>query len=109
MARAINATQDDEEIDDTPKIAASIRNKTKQGGPRLVLMEEAEADSLDDELVPHSGTVVNGINRYDESPVQGGRILTPQGKLINHRGHEIEQDGTVISPDRYRTDTDFNG
>ena len=109
MARAIDSDTTEEETSAVSNIKASIRNKTNPGGPRLVLMEESEADSLNEEQVPHSGTVVNGINRYDESPVRGGRILTQKGLLINHRGHEIEPDGTVINPEQYRTDTDFNG
>ena len=94
-----------EEVDeDTSK--AKFVNKTNSKGKRLILQEDTGEDDAD---VEHSGVVDdNGNNLYDKSPIPGGRILTPKGKLVNHRGHEIEEDGTVIDPDRYKDDTLFN-
>jgi hypothetical protein len=100
-------TEEFEEFDE-PKIRASVRNKS--GGPRLVLMEEKDADALDDKDVPHSGIIdKDGNNVYNESPIRGGRILTFDGKLINNKGHEIDKDGKVLNPEKYRIETDFQG
>lgn len=102
---AVRVKRNDEETtaeyeDADQEFAVPIRNKTRVGSPRMVLVEDS--GELDED-VPHSGVVENGVNIYDKLPIRGGMIINTSGEIVNHLGQEIDPtNGNVINPERYK-------
>lgn len=98
------------EDDDTEEIV--IHKSTKPVHRQVITVHE-RYDATEDYKVPHSGQVVNGVPKYDESPVAGGIMVNQKNEVVNHKGHEIDpstgdarRKAKVINPNRYRTHTE---